>query len=122
MNQGELINKLIELRDQKRELEKQVSAIESQYNETKQELINVFKNDGTFSGKTAKGSATLTEKTLATASNIDAFWDYVLNARDPSLMSYARPNNKACQELLALGIDIPGITLITQQDISLRSS
>lgn len=122
MTQGELINKLIELREQKRELNNQLENITGEYEKTKHELIVTFQEAGTFSGKSPLGSATLTEKTIASAANMDEFWAFVMETKDPSLVSYARPNNKACQELIALGTNIPGITLITQQDINLRSS
>lgn len=122
MTQGELINKLIELREQKRKLNIQLENITGEYEETKHKLILNFQEAGTFSGKSPLGSATLTEKTVASAANMDEFWEYVLETKDPSLVSYARPNNKACQELIALGVTIPGVTLITQHDISLRSS
>lgn len=122
MTQGELIDQLVTLRDNKRELERQLKNVETRYNEAKQQLINQFTADGTFAGKTARGAATLTERTIVSASDMDAFWGFVLDSRDTSLVSYARPASKACQELIALGTEIPGVTLLTQQDINLRSA
>lgn len=120
--QGGLINHLIKLRNEKRTLESQLKLIEQQYNETKQNLIQQFKNSNTLSGKTSAGSATYTTRTIANLVDPDAFWAYIFTTRDTSLISHARPATKACQELQLMNTPVPGVEFIEIPDISLRSA
>lgn len=120
--QGDIINRLIKLRNEKRTLESQLKLIEQQYNETKQNLIQQFKDSNTLSGKTTAGSATYTTRTVANLIDPDAFWAYVFTTRDTSLISYARPATKACQELQLMNTPVPGVEFIEIPDISLRSA
>lgn len=119
--QGDIINRLIKLRNEKRTLESQLKLIEQQYNETKQNLIQQFKDSNTLSGKTTAGSATYTTRTIANLVDPDAFWAYVFTTRDTSLISHARPATKACQELQLMNTPVPGVEFIEIPDISLRS-
>lgn len=120
--QGDIINRLIKLRNEKRTLESQLKLIEQQYNETKQNLIQQFKDSNTLSGKTTAGSATYTTRTIANLVDPDAFWAYIFTTRDTSLISHARPATKACQELQLMNTPVPGIEFIEIPDISLRSA
>lgn len=120
--QGDIINRLIKLRNEKRTLESQLKLIEQQYNETKQNLIQQFKDSNTLSGKTSAGSATYTTRTVANLTDSDAFWAYVFTTRDTSLISHARPATKACQELQLMNTPVPGVEFIEIPDISLRSA
>lgn len=120
--QGDIINRLIKLRNEKRTLESQLKLIEQQYNETKQNLIQQFKDSNTLSGKTTAGSATYTTRTIANLVDPDAFWAYIFTTRDTSLISHARPATKACQELQLMNTPVPGVEFIEIPDISLRSA
>lgn len=119
---GFLIDQLAALRDTKRNLEKRLKEIEAEYTNIEIQLLEAFDAIGTFSSKTTQASATISEQTIVTMVDRDAFWTYVFETRDSSLVSYARPASKACQELATLGIVVPGTETLKKRGISLRSN
>lgn len=122
LSQGELINRLVNLRSQIRVHETALSNLENQYKLYKRQLIFELKAANSLSGKTPMGTATLTSKTVPNLADKDLFWAYVIETRDPSLVSHARPATKAILELYEMGVQVPGTELITLEDISLRIS
>lgn len=120
LSQGELINRLINLRSQMRVHETAHSNLKNQFKTYKLQLIDKLKVANSLSGKTPMGTATLTSKTVPNLTDKDLFWAYVMETRDSSLVSHARPATEAILELYEMGVQVPGTEPITLEDISLR--
>lgn len=116
---GRATDELYELREKKRDLERQVKAVEEQMEELETELIgSLDEQESTMSrGKTA--SASITESIIPIIEDIEAFHQYMLENEALHLLQN-RPAVGAFRELLDAGETIPGLSPMTKRKISLR--
>lgn len=124
MSYDTLIQRLWELREEKRALAEREKAITDETRELQNELILAMQNDGNgvTSIKSTVARATLTETTVVNMTDPEAFFDYV-KTNDADYLLRRQPASAACKEAIqALGMTIPGIRLITLPSIQLRTN
>ena len=122
LTNGEIIAKLFDLRAEKLRQEEKIKPIFAEMQSLKTELIKRLRATDTISCKTARGSATVTTQRIPQMEDPEAFWNFVFDKRDRSLLSHSRPSAKACVELDAMAETPPGIGFIEITDISLRAA
>lgn len=120
MNLETLIDQLWAIRNERNQLAQQDKDLAQQYNTLKQELIQRLDHEGVNGLKTTKARVTITESEVVSPTDWDAFYDYI-KTNDAFYLLQKRPSSTACKELINIqGSEIPGISLITLRDLSLR--
>lgn len=105
---GACADALYKLKEQKTDLNRQITAIEEQEKLVKEHLIqNLPKDDARgVMGKLSKAS--IVTKVIPTANDWDAFYKYVLKKKDFSLMQ-RRLSEGAIRERWEAGEKLPGV-------------
>lgn len=116
---SELINRLYELREKKREIEKDLKPIEAEIESLRADLVTRFLEEKSQGSFTDVATATLTETTVCSVTDWDAFYQYVKD-NDAFYLLQRRVSNPAWLELHKAGETPPGTTDFTKMDVSLR--
>jgi len=116
---GPSIDKLFDLREVKRQLEAQIKLIETEYNELATRLLEKLNAEGSDKGSGRFATASVTRTTVHDAKDwtlVDEF------ARKKNYMHLyqRRLSEPAVREILAKGIQIPGIVEFTKVTLNVR--
>lgn len=118
---AELIDRLFDLREQKRRIEAEtLKPIETEMEQLRVELIKRFQEEHTQGSFTTKATAKLTETVVPTVVDWDAFHTYV-KENDAFYLLQKRVTSPAWLELHNAGETPPGTVPFTKFDVSLRS-
>lgn len=120
MSIGEQIDVLYDLREQKRELNKQIAQIDLQYESIEHDILRELGAMGIETAKSTKASATVSKKIVPNVQDWDAFYKYILSTEQPFLLE-RRPSVTAFRDLHNAGEEIPGVTAFEQTSLSLRT-
>lgn len=118
------INRLWELREEKRELAEREKAIDEEYNELKKYLIANLCADQVNSLATNRARITLTKRTAAKLipeTGWDDFIEYVANTRSFHLLQKQAAGTACREQIIVMGEEIPGVELLELQDLSLTT-
>lgn len=116
---GEMINEMIDIRDQRSEIAKQDKALKEQFDALEQFVLAKLREQDTIKGSSSKGTATISELTVPTIENWEAFESYIYENHAFYLLE-KRPSGAAFRELYQQGEEIPGLKPFTKYSISLR--
>lgn len=116
-----IIDRLSQLRDQKRELEKEVKEIEDAMVELKDTLIARMQKEGFNSARASNATATLTSAIVPDVKDWDELYGYIFDNNAFHLLQ-RRPSVGAFRELFNAGEKIPGVAPFEKWDISLTKS
>jgi len=119
MKLGQTIDRLLEIRDKKAELNAEVKKLTEEFTELEQTLIHKLQEEETTQGRSTKATASITSTTIAAIEDWDAFERWVL-ANEAIYMIQKRVSNGAYRELIQTGEEIPGLKPLKQTTISLR--
>lgn len=119
MTTGSIIDRLYEIRSERKILSDQDKELKHEFDELEQVLITRLKADDSLQGKTKTATATITETVVPTIKDWDAFERYVLENNALYLLQ-RRPASAAFRELLNMGETVPGLEPFTSLSISLR--
>lgn len=115
----ELIDKLFDLREQRRELDQKVAAVNEQIEEHKLQLLDRFRETGTDYARGSLASATRTEMQVPKIEDWGKVSQWVMENNGLYLL-HRRVSAGPWKELLDAGTEVPGIEPFTKIDISLR--
>ena len=120
MTIGGMTDKLIELRDRKRDLEAQVKLIEVEYEGISDALLEKATAEGMDKGAGKKGSFSISTNTVANVTDWDALNAYIKKTGHFHLYQ-RRVSDPAFRELLEAGKKVPGAEPFTKRRVNLRS-
>lgn len=118
---GGMTDKLVTLRDQKRELEAQITKIEAEFEETSRMLLEKLDAEGTDKGAGKKGSVSVSSSVVANVVDWDKFNAYVKRSGYFHLYQ-RRVADASYRELLETKGAVPGIEPFTKRRLNVRSA
>lgn len=119
MNLGESIDRLYELREQKRDLNTAIKDIDAQFAEIESNVLAMLEEIGVDSSKSKLASATISESLVPDVEDWDAFENYIIDTRQLYLLQ-RRCAVVAFRDLLQAGEEIPGVRPFSKKSLSLR--
>lgn len=120
MNIGESIDKLFELREQRREIAKQDAVLKAEFEAIELDLIGQLQAQGMETGKSKIASATISESLVPVVDDWGAFYEYIISSNQPYLLE-RRPSVTAFRDLKQAGEDVPGVSGFNKISLSLRT-
>jgi hypothetical protein len=117
---GDLVDELVQLRAEKRELERLADEVGTRAKELELVLLERFDAEGVDSSRTGKATASLKISVVPTIEDWDAFADYVVKTRSTHLIE-RRASVSGCRELFEKGVPIPGVASFTKRSINIRT-
>lgn len=120
MTLGQMIDKMNDIREQKRVLSEQEKALSAQYDELKSEVITKLRAEDADKASGKKATASISENVVATIEDWDAFTKYVKRTGHFHLFQ-RRVSDPAFRELLEMKGAVPGLTPFTKVDIRLTA-
>jgi len=116
---GKIIDKMLELRDERKRFDDQSKQLKKEYDELEIALIDRLDNEETIQGKSKHATATITELIVPQIEDWESFERYILD-NNALYMMERRPAGAIFRELQGQGETIPGIKPFTKRSISLR--
>ena len=117
---GSTIDRMTDLREQKRALEAQVKVIEEEFTDLEEKLMAKFDAEGTTKGAGKKGSASITESIVGAVNDWEKFNAYVKKTGYFHLFQ-RRLSDAGVRELFEQGKKIPGVEPFNKRRLNLRS-
>jgi septal ring factor EnvC (AmiA/AmiB activator) len=119
MKTGQIIDRMLELRDKKAELNSEIKTLTEEFNQLEQALIKKLQDEETNQGRSTRATASISSSTIANIENWDEFQKWMLE-NNAIYMMQKRVSNGAYRELLQTGEEVPGLRPFTQTTISLK--
>lgn len=119
MNLGEKIDRIYELREQKREFESRAKELGAKIDELKGEVRQELDDMGTHSLTATRAQAIVTEQTVPKVTDWDALRDYIRDNEYEHLFQ-RRINSAAYKELVDMGEEVPGVEPFVKRDVAIR--
>jgi len=116
---GATIDTMFELRERKRELNAELKDIDEQYKGLEQQLIDSLDKDDLQQTRSGKATATISEVTVPSVTDWDAFYDYV-RENDALHLLERRVAAAPWRELVESDEPVPGTEPFTKRSINLR--
>jgi len=117
---GDKINELYELRERKRELNKELQEINELFAQLEGEVLAEMDEQGIQLTRGSRASVSVSEQVVPTVEDWDAFYEYV--ERNQALYLLERRVAAAAwrEEMTATGEPIPGTAPFTRRSLNLR--
>lgn len=118
---GTTVDKLVGLRNKKRDLEASVKSLEGQIEELQSQLLEEMESAGVdkFSGKL--GTVSISTNVVANVEDWDALYPYIAKNKLWQLLQ-RRVSDPAYRELLDAGKKIPGVQPFSKKRLNLRAA
>lgn len=116
---GPTIDKLRELREQKRKLEADIKLVEAEYAALEERLMEKMQAEGTNAGKGKFASASITETVVGNVTDWDKVHAYIKKTGFTHLY-FKRLSDPGVRELFQQGKSIPGCEPFTKRRLNLR--
>ena len=116
---GSMTDKLITLRDKKREHEAEITKIEAEYKEVEERLFEKLDAEGTDKGNGKKGSVSISSSTVGNVTDWDALNAYIKKTGYFHLYQ-RRLSDPAVRELLDSKGKVPGVEPFTKRRLNVR--
>ena len=117
---GTLVDKLWAVREERRELDAQVKALEGQASDLESEIMETMAEQGLDKMSGAMASVSITTNTVANVESWDDFLAFVYKKKYGHLLQ-RRVSDPAYRELLEQGVKVPGVNPFSKQRLNLRS-
>lgn len=118
---GDMIDQAHGLREQERELNKQIAALKSQRDALEEQILDRMDNDKVDQLRGSKATASLSEQKVANVEDWDKVWNWIFRHK-ASHMVQRRIADAAFREFIDSNPKgIPGISPFTKRGINLRS-
>jgi hypothetical protein len=117
---GAMTDKMWALREQKRDLDAQVKAVEVSIKELEGTLFTLLDAQDTRKAEGKKASVSIGESVVGTVDDWDAIWAYIAKNKFFHLVQ-KRLSDPALRELWAHGKVVPGVQPFTKRILSVRS-
>lgn len=118
---GPTVDKLVGLRNKKRDLEASVKSLEGQIEELQSQLLEEMESAGVdkFSGKL--GTVSISTNVVANVEDWDALYPYIAKNKLWHLLQ-RRVSDPAYRELLDAGKKVPGVQPFSKKRLNLRAA
>ena len=118
---GTTVDKLVALRNKKRDLEASVKSLEGQIEELQSQLLEEMETAGVdkFSGKL--GTVSISTNVVANVEDWDALYPYIAKNKLWHLLQ-RRVSDPAYRELLDAGKKVPGVQPFSKKRLNLRAA
>lgn len=118
---GTTVDKLVGLRNKKRDLEASVKSLEGQIEELQSQLLEEMESAGVdkFSGKL--GTVSISTNVVANVEDWDALYPYIAKNKLWHLLQ-RRVSDPAYRELLDAGKKVPGVQPFSKKRLNLRAT
>lgn len=118
---GTTVDKLVALRNKKRDLEASVKSLEGQIEELQSQLLEEMEAAGVdkFSGKL--GTVSISTNVVANVEDWDALYPYIAKNKLWHLLQ-RRVSDPAYRELLDAGKKVPGVQPFSKKRLNLRAA
>ena len=118
---GTTVDKLVALRNKKRDLEASVKSLEGQIEELQSQLLEEMESAGVdkFSGKL--GTVSISTNVVANVEDWDALYPYIAKNKLWHLLQ-RRVSDPAYRELLDAGKKVPGVQPFSKKRLNLRAA
>ena len=117
---GAKIDKLHDLREQKRALEEQIKEIVGKASELENALMEQMDTEGVSKSTGNSATVSITLSVKPSVDDWEAFYKYIHRMKYYHLLE-RRPSVTGCRELLETKGKIPGIVPFTQRKLNIRS-
>ena len=117
---GVKIDKMHQLREEKRKLEEQVKNIQAKMAALETDLIAYMDKQGVSKSTGALATVSISENIRPSVEDWAAFYAYIHRYKYYHLME-RRPSVSGCNELLETKGKIPGVVPFTQRKLNVRS-
>ncbi len=124
MNYEPTINRLWEIREEKRQITQREKELDEEYNELKKYIISNLIADKVNSLTTERARITLTKRTAAKLvpdTGWDEFIEYVATNQAFHLLQKQAAANACKEQIVVLGEPIPGVELLEIADLSITT-
>ena len=121
MNLGAAIDKLHGLREEKRNLEAEISKIRKVMEEEEINIFALLEEQDLPGAKGHTATVSITESVVPVLEDDEVFFDHIMKTGDLHLLE-RRPSVRAYRELLESGEEVPGLRPFTKRTLSLRSN
>jgi len=121
MNMGQLIDRLFELRAQKKDHADSIKGLQKEIDTLTGDLMSRMDNESTMKACGTNASATLRAEEFPNIEDWDEVYKYMIE-NDACYILEKRMSAAAYRELLAMGTAIPGTTSFEKRTISLRKT
>ena len=121
MNLGAAIDKLHGLREEKRNLEAEISKIRKVMEEEEINIFALLEEQDLPGAKGHTATVSITESVVPVLDNDEVFFDHIMKTGDLHLLE-RRPSVRAYRELRESGEEVPGLRPFTKRTLSLRSN
>jgi len=121
MNLGAAIDKLHGLREEKRNLEAEISKIRKVMEEEEINIFALLEEQDLPGAKGHTATVSITESVVPVLENDEVFFDHIMKTGDIHLLE-RRPSVRAYRELRESGEEVPGLRPFTKRTLSLRSN
>jgi hypothetical protein len=115
-----LMDQLLNLRNAKKILTKEIDALTEKYDRIKDQIIEILDMQGTRGAMSKTATVAISESEIPSVEDKLAFWEYVRNTDGYELLDL-RPGITATRELHHMGTNIPGLKFITVRRLSLTA-
>lgn len=118
---GTTVDKLVGLRDKKRDLEASVKSLEGQIEDLQSQLLEEMEAAGVdkFSGKL--GTVSISTNVVANVEDWDLLYPYIAKNKAWHLLQ-RRVSDPAYRELLEAGKKVPGVQPFSKKRLNLRAA
>jgi len=116
---SDIIQALVDCRDERRRIADRDKELVAAWKSLEEELLTRLDEQGMLQGKTAVGTASITEAIVPNVVDWDALHDHIRETGDFYLLQ-KRPSAAAFREIHASGGEIPGMEAFNKRTISLR--
>lgn len=116
---GGMTDKLITLRDKKREHEAEITKIEAEYKEVEERLFEKLDAEGTDKGNGKKGSVSISNSVVGNVTDWDALNAYIKKTGYFHLYQ-RRLSDPAVRELFDSKGKVPGVEPFTKRRLNVR--
>jgi hypothetical protein len=116
---SDIIDALVKVRDERRRIADRDKELVAEWKSLEEELLGRLDEQGMLQGKTAAGTATITETIVPNVVDWDELHEHIQETGDFYLLQ-KRPAAAAFRELHASGKEIPGMEPFNKRTISLR--
>jgi transposase len=114
-----IIDALVKVRDERRQIADRDKVLVKEWKSLEEELLGRLDEQGMLQGKTAAGTASVTEVIVPNVVDWDVLQEHIRKTGDFHLLQ-KRPAAAAFRELHASGETIPGMEPFNKRTISLR--
>lgn len=121
MNIGSIINKIHQIREERRELAKEDKALKTEFDEGKTVLIDYLVEQGTNGARSDKAVASITESDVGNIDDRERFWKWVMRTKRYEMLTWnvSQPALREFIEQSRGNKPPPGIEMFTKRDVSL---